>query len=89
MLRIRARHNKPGASLLATGLCCTYRKAATAATEEMRSIFEGNLRVFIGFAEKSGSPFFVLKEVERIVENRVSGAKTVPRMLNKLFFDIK
>ena len=49
MLRIRARHNKPGASLLATGLCCAYRKAATAATEEMRSIFEGNPLVIFGF----------------------------------------
>lgn len=33
----------------------------------------------MGLSEKSGSPFCVLKKVERIVKNRVGGAKTVPR----------
>ena len=58
--------NRPRASLLATGLWCAYRKAATAATEEMRSIFEGNLRVFIGLPEKSGSFFLCVKVAESV-----------------------
>ena len=60
MLRIRARHNKSGASLLATGLCCAYRKAATAATEEMRSIFEGN-------------PLVVFFEIRKVVRKFLEG----------------
>lgn len=31
----------------------------------------------MGLSEKSGSPFCVLKKVERIAKNKVSGAKTV------------
>ena len=33
----------------------------------------------MGLSEKSGSPFYVLKKVERIAKIRVSGAKTVPK----------
>lgn len=33
----------------------------------------------MGLSEKSGSPFCVLKKVERIAKNRVSGAKMVPK----------
>ena len=33
----------------------------------------------MGLSEKSGSPFCVLKKVERIAKNRIGGAKTVPR----------
>lgn len=36
----------------------------------------------MGLSEKSGSPFCVLKKVERIAGNWVSGAKTVPKMTN-------
>ncbi len=34
---------------------------------------------FVGLSEKSEGPFCVLKKVERIAKNRVSGAKTVPK----------
>jgi len=34
----------------------------------------------MGLSEKSGSPFCVLKKVERIAKNRVGGAKTVPKI---------
>lgn len=33
----------------------------------------------MGLSEKSGSPFCVLKKVERIAKNRVGGAKTVQK----------
>ena len=36
----------------------------------------------MGLSEKSGSPFCVLKKVERIAKNRVGGAKTVPKNKN-------
>lgn len=36
----------------------------------------------MGLSEKSGSPFYVLKYVERIAKNRASGAKPVPRVKN-------
>ena len=52
------------------------------ATEEMRSIFE----VRLSLSEKSGSPLYVLKEVERIAKKRVSGAKTVPKTPANLEF---
>lgn len=41
----------------------------------------------MGLSEKSGSPFCVLKKVERIAKNRVGGAKTVPKMKNSDEFD--
>jgi len=41
----------------------------------------------MGLSEKSGSPFFALKYVERIAKNRASGAKPVQRkIIKKLFF---
>ena len=52
------------------------------ATEEMRSIFE----VRLSLSEKSGSPLYVLKEVERIAKKRVSSAKTVPKTPANLEF---
>ena len=33
----------------------------------------------MGFSEKSGSPFFILKKVERNAKNEVDGAKTVQK----------
>ena len=46
------------------------------------SIFE----VRLSLSEKSGSPLYVLKEVERIAKKRVSGAKTVPKTPANLEF---
>lgn len=40
----------------------------------------------MGLSEKSGSPFYVLKGVERIAKNRVSGAKTVLKNKNSSEF---
>ena len=40
----------------------------------------------MGLSEYSGSPFCVLKKVERIAKNRVSGAKTVPKTPANLEF---
>lgn len=34
----------------------------------------------MGLSEYSGSPFCVLKKMERIAKNGVCGAKTVPKM---------
>ena len=43
----------------------------------------------MGLSEKSGSPFFALKYVERIAKNRASGAKPVQRkIIKKLFFGL-
>ena len=36
---------------------------------------------FMGLSEKSGSPFFRLEKGERIAKNRVSGAKTVHKIV--------
>ena len=33
----------------------------------------------MGLSEKSGSPFCILKEVERIAKNRAIGVKMVPK----------
>jgi hypothetical protein len=42
----------------------------------------------MGLSEKSGSPFCVLKKVERIAKNRVGGAKTVPKIKTPANLDI-
>ena len=43
----------------------------------------------MGLSEKSGSPFCVLKKVERIAKNRVGGAKTVPKIKTPANLDIR
>ena len=43
-------------------------------------------KVRLSLSEKSGSPLYVLKEVERIAKKRVSSAKTVPKTPANLEF---
>jgi hypothetical protein len=41
----------------------------------------------MGLSEKSGSPFCILKKVERIAKSRVSGAKNVIEKIVHILID--